>query len=214
MTCRAACCAGGIWLCVGHVQRVLDASVDVAAWLDADRRDPAGWFTDEVVAHPDFPSGLGTATGVLPRPDGSGRPGCVFVRADHRCALQCAGEALGLAWPGLKPFDCATYPVLRSEGSLRWDRSTGRKAVDCQSGPAAADLPPFYSVFRREIELAIGVDGYRRIADSRRRPGRRAPAARATAQAAAMVPTTDQPVCPPAPPAAQPSLAHDSPSST
>lgn len=164
--CGAACCVGGIWLDVGHVQRILDHADAVAAQLDADRRNPDGWFSDEVVAHPDFPSGVGTATSVSDRPGQPGRPGCVFVRADHKCALQVASEALQMPWPGLKPFDCATFPVLLSEGSLRWDRQSAARAhgADCQQpGPRAPPLPgqpPFFRVFRREIELAIGKEGW------------------------------------------------------
>lgn len=166
--CGGACCVGGIWLDVLHVQKILDAEAQVAAWLPAERRDPDQWFSDEVVEHPDFPSGVGTATAVLPRLDGSGRQACVFALADHRCALECAGMAAGMAWPGLKPFDCATYPVLRSEGELRRDTESARHGADCQGprpkpgtpkaqGPAQ---PPFYAVFRREIELSIGAEGY------------------------------------------------------
>ena len=160
--CGAACCVGGIWLDVLHVQTILDHSAQVAAILPEHRRDPDHWFTDEVVAHADFPSGVGTATQVGPRPDGSGRQGCVFVLADHRCALQVAGDQLALPWPGLKPFDCATYPVLLSEGALRWDQASAKRhhGVDCQHPPALADRPLFFRVFRREVELAIGRAGY------------------------------------------------------
>ena len=164
--CGAACCVGGIWIDVGHVQTILDVATQVAAHMDADRRDPGQWFTDEVVEHCDFPSGIATATAVRPRPGQPDRPGCVFVRADHTCALQVAGHSLGLGWPGLKPFDCATFPVLMSEGSLRWDRQSASRAhgADCQiprpREPALPDQPPFFRVFRREIELAIGRAGY------------------------------------------------------
>ena len=166
--CGGACCVGGIWLDVLHVQKILDAEALVAPWLPAERRNPDLWFSDEVVEHPDFPSGVGTATAVLPRLDGSGREACVFALADHRCALECAGMQAGMAWPGLKPFDCATYPVLRSEGELRRDTESARRGADCQ-GPRpkpgtpkaqAPEQPAFFQVFRREVELSIGARGY------------------------------------------------------
>lgn len=166
--CGGACCVGGIWLDVLQVQKILDAEALVAAWLPPERRDPDGWFSDEVVEHADFPSGVGTATAVLPRLDGSGRQACVFALADHRCALECAGMQAGMPWPGLKPFDCATYPVLRSEGELRRDTESARHGADCQGpraapgtrAPAGPPQPPFFRVFRREVELAIGARGY------------------------------------------------------
>lgn len=170
--CGAACCVGGIWLDVLHAQRILAAHELIAALLPAERRDPAGWFSDEVVEHSDFPSGVGTATAVLERLDGSGRQGCVFVLADHRCALQVAGMAAGLPWPGLKPFDCATYPVLLSEGELLWDRESAEAehGVDCQLGGqvTAQDAKRFCDVFAAEVAYAVGEAG---LAEVRSRDG-------------------------------------------
>ena len=161
--CGAACCVGGIWLDALHAQRILAAEALIAPLLPADRQSPDSWFSDEVVEHSDFPSGVGTATAVLERPDGSGRQGCAFVLADHRCALQVAGMAAGLPWPGLKPFDCATYPVLRSEGELLWDRESAEAehGVDCQLGGtvASGEAAPFYAVFATEVAYAVGEAG-------------------------------------------------------
>lgn len=160
--CGGACCVGGIWVDVGHVQRILAHAGQIQPLLPADRRDPDGWFSDELVEHADFPSGLGTATAVDLRPDGSGRPGCVFLRPDNTCALQVASEGLGMDWPGLKPFDCASYPVLRSEGELLPDAESAASGVDCQR-TATGHQPPFFRVFRQEIELSIGKSGYEQL---------------------------------------------------
>ena len=166
--CGGACCVGGIWLDVRQVEIILDNEELLKPWLPADRQDSDGWFSDEVVAHPDFPSGVATATAIAPRLDGSGRVACIFALADHTCALENASRQAGMAWPGLKPFDCATYPVLRSEGELRRDTESARRGADCQGpkrAPAEATVPdgpqrPFFQVFRREVELSIGVAGY------------------------------------------------------
>lgn len=166
--CGGACCVGGIWLDVRHVETILDHEELIKPWLPKDRQDSDGWFSDEVVEHPDFPSGVGTSTQIGPRLDGSGRVACVFALADHSCALENASRQAGMAWPGLKPFDCATYPVLRSEGELRRDTESARRGADCQ-GPKPAkgetvvqgpEQPAFFQVFRREIELSIGAAGY------------------------------------------------------
>lgn len=165
--CGAACCVGGIWLDALHAQRIVDCAPLVAALLPADRQDPLGWFSDEVVEHADFPSGVGTATAVLERLDGSGRQGCVFVLADHRCALQVAGMEHGLPWPGLKPFDCATFPVLLSEGELTWDLESAEAehGVDCQLGGELKpdEASPFHTVFATEIVYAVGEAGLQTV---------------------------------------------------
>ncbi len=166
--CGGACCVGGIWLDVLHVEKILDHSELIKPWLPTERQDSDGWFSDEVVEHADFASGVGTATAIGPRLDGSGRVACVFALADHSCALENASRQAGMPWPGLKPFDCATYPVLRSEGELRRDTESARRGADCQGpkgrkGEEAAttpDQPAFFQVFRREIELSIGAQGY------------------------------------------------------
>ncbi len=163
--CGGGCCGGGIWVDVLQVQRILAHGDAIAALLAAERRDPDAWFSDEVMDHRDFPSGVGTATAVGPRPDGSGREGCVFLLADNCCALQRVSEAQGMAWPGLKPFDCATFPILRSEGAVLWDRRTAEAIpgdADCKR-PASGDGPPLISVFVAEAELAIGRRGIERL---------------------------------------------------
>lgn len=166
--CGGACCVGGIWLDVRHVETIFDHAELLKPWMAADRQNSETWFSDEVVEHADFPSGVGTATAIAPRLDGSGRVACIFALVDHTCALENASRQAGMPWPGLKPFDCATYPVLRSEGELRRDTESARRGADCQGPkppkgavqPPSAEQPAFFQVFRREVELSIGAAGY------------------------------------------------------
>jgi len=171
--CRGACCANGIWVDVAHVQRILAHAEQIRPFMAPEYRDQTDlWFNDEeVMEHTDFPSGLGIATTVGPRPgnpaftESDGRDGCVFLRNDHKCSLHVASETLGLGYPGLKPFDCATYPVLRSEGELLMDdKSPGELGgADCQR-PTRGERQPRYVVFREEIELSIGRAGWQELA--------------------------------------------------
>ncbi len=159
--CGGACCGGGIWTDADQAQAILQHAPAIARHLPGERQDPKRWFSGEAMDHPDFASGLGLATAVLPRLDGSDRRACIFALADHTCAVERASVDLGLAWPGLKPFDCATFPVLRSEGGVAWDRTTEAipTQADCQRPLPTQPGPPFHTVFRREIELAIGRQG-------------------------------------------------------
>lgn len=165
--CRGACCVDGIWVDVGHVQRILAHADAIAPHLsDEYRGDPDRWFGDDTWEHNDFPSGIGIPTATGPRPGDPARNGCVFLRTDHGCGLQVASEALGLGWPGLKPFDCATYPILRSEGELVFDEKSpdGPEGADCQRALEPGSNPvPRYEVFRLEVELAIGRAGYAQV---------------------------------------------------
>lgn len=154
--CRGACCTNGIWVDTGHVERIRAHSADVAALLPAERRDVETWFETELLACVDFPSGRGLSTSVVDDPEDPDRDTCVFLLPGSRhCALQVASGALGLGYPGLKPFDCATYPVLRSEGELMLDLWSPEEldGADCQQpGPPARVV----DVFREELELAVG----------------------------------------------------------
>ncbi len=158
--CQAACCVGGIWVDLLEVQRILDHAEALRPFLaPAYAADEDLWFEDEDFLHADFPSGVALATRTVPRAADATQDGCIFLRADHLCALHVASDALGLGWPGLKPFECATYPIRRSEGVVGYDEETtaANPQADCQrrgTGSRSRHL-----VFRQEIELAIGQKG-------------------------------------------------------
>ncbi|MSP90375.1 MAG: hypothetical protein EXR79_00990 [Myxococcales bacterium] len=158
--CHAACCSNGIWVDVHQAQRILAHAADVIPLLQPGCTDPDQWFGDETWEHPDFPAGVGIPTALIDRPELANAPRCVLLMADWRCALQVASERLGLGWPGLKPFDCATFPLLRSEGELQWDaESVGELGgADCQR-PTAGRPAPRHEVFRIEVELSLGRHG-------------------------------------------------------
>ncbi len=161
--CRAACCANGIWLDEQLADRIRLHADTVAALLPPDRDDPDAWFeTDEEMLSDDFPSGRGIPTAVVDDPDDPDGHTCVFLRpGDRLCALHMANEPLGLAYPGLKPFDCATYPVLRSDGELLMDEESPDQldGADCQHATGGPRLR-LIDVFRGEVTLCVGEDGW------------------------------------------------------
>lgn len=164
--CRAACCVGGIWVDLLAAQQILAHKETIAPLMAAEYRDQVErWFGEDELEHPDFPSGIALSTNVGPRSGDADRLGCIFVRADHRCSLQMASDQLGLPSPGLKPFDCATYPILRSEGELLYDDQSAKDhpGADCQMSKTA-QLRPRHQVFRLEIELCIGKSAYAALA--------------------------------------------------
>ncbi len=154
--CGGACCVNGIWVDLRHVQRVLDAAETVRPFMAPEYADNEDlWFGDETLETADFASGIGLPTAVGSRADGSGRQGCIFVRADHKCSLQMASDEAGLPWPGLKPFDCATYPILRSDGTVQVDYESAKHhpGADCQQGgPTQRRMR---DVFAEEIALCL-----------------------------------------------------------
>lgn len=170
--CKAACCVGGIWVDLLEVQRILDHAPALRPFLPPEHAaDEDRWFADRDHHHPDFPSGIALETAIVPRAADPQTPGCIFLRADSLCALHVASTELGLGWPGLKPFECATYPIRRAEGVVAYDEETtaAYPHADCQQGDGRVRAPR-YRLFRTELELAIGRAGWRRLA--RRARGR------------------------------------------
>lgn len=152
--CGGACCVNGIWVDVGHVQRILQAADEIRPFM-APRyaQDEDRWFGDDTLESADFPTGLAIPTTVGERAGQPGRQGCVFVREDHKCALQLASAVLGISGPGLKPFDCATYPILRSDGVIAADKKSARHHPegDCQRGGSTQRT--WGEVFAEEVAL-------------------------------------------------------------
>ncbi|MSP73473.1 MAG: DUF3109 family protein [Myxococcales bacterium] len=152
--CKAACCRNGIWVDAEHAATIRSRAAEIRPHLPTDRGGADSWFeSDEFMDHADFPSGRGIPTVVVDDPEEPGRDACVFLRPDYLCALQCAG-------PGLKPFDCHTYPVLRSEGEVTLDHFSPAEldGADCQRETATPR--PVIEVFEGELRLCLGNDGY------------------------------------------------------
>lgn len=161
--CQAACCVGGIWVDLLHVQRILDHAEAIRPHMHpvyAVNEDL--WFAEESYAHADFPSGIALETTTAPRVGKPGVDGCIFLDAEHLCALELASGKLGMAWPGLKPLECALYPLRLSEGVLSYDETTTAEHPEstCQRPDVSGEVQPRYVVFRRAVELTIGRAGW------------------------------------------------------
>lgn len=154
--CKGGCCRNGVWVDAAHRDLVLSRAAEVRPHLPPERQDPGSWFDDEEMVHSDFASGRGVPTAVFPDPFDSTLDTCVFRRPDGLCALQRAA-------PELKPFDCYTYPILRSEGEVTLDRWSPDEleGADCQR--ACTPPRPLLEVFAEELVLALGRDGYTRL---------------------------------------------------
>ena len=162
--CQAACCTGGVWLDADHGQRILAWAEAIKPFLPPDRRDPSKWFAEDE-ADDDFPSGRCVGTSIVDDPQRPGKTCCVFLRRDRKCALQVASSAHGLGWPGLKPYFCAIYPMTIKDNTLMMDDETPRDFEGGSCRRPAPELRPLYHVYREEVTLALGEEGYRALCD-------------------------------------------------
>jgi hypothetical protein len=164
--CRAACCQNGAWIDEGHAMLIMKHKAKIAALLPEERRDANLWF-DEEREDKDFPSGIGLSCVSVEDPNDASRGACVFLLPNYYCALQVVSEEMKLPYPGLKPIDCALYPILRSGGRLMLDTWSPENltGADCQRTAHGAPRPVF-EVFADEVRLVLGEDGLVKIAQT------------------------------------------------
>jgi hypothetical protein len=162
--CRAACCLYGVWLdqnewadirtnsplIIPHMPRGLDKPDQ---WVDG-RED-----TDEFV-----PSGKVIHSRVLPDPFHYGGTACVFLRSDHKCALQVAGQEAGLHPWRFKPFYCVLHPLdLDEQGRITLDVT---EELLCEPGSClrpADSVVSLLETFEPELRYLMGEEKYQEL---------------------------------------------------
>jgi hypothetical protein len=157
--CLGACCTGGAWLDVEQLKTIVPHVEAIKANLPEERHDPNMWFSAPA-AEEYSPEGAVIGTNVI---DDVRRPGetcCIFLRPDRLCALQVTSEQLGLEYPGLKPLFCALYPLQVREDTIVVDHDTAQNFGNANCQRACATRQPLYRVFKEEMILVLGEEGY------------------------------------------------------
>ncbi len=150
--CGGACCLHGVWVDSMEKERILARAEAVSAWLPAALRDPLAWFDGREEADADSESGWVFHTTVLPDRGHYGGTACIFLREDARCALQCAGQALGLHPWTLKPFYCVLHPLdLDREGRITLDETEALLAEEGSCLRPANEKVSLLELFSEEL---------------------------------------------------------------
>ena len=160
--CLGACCTGGAWLDVEQLKTIVPHVEAIKANLPEDRRDPNAWFSAPT-ADEDAPHGAVIGTNVIADVRRPGETCCVFLRPDRLCALQVTSQQLGLEYPGLKPLFCALYPLQIRDDEIMIDHETAHSFGGAVCQRACATRAPLYHIFRIELELILGEEGYREL---------------------------------------------------
>ena len=160
--CLAACCAGGAWLDVEQLKTIVPHVDVIKANLPEDRRDPNEWFSAPAAGE-DAPQGAVIGTNVIDDVLRPGRTCCIFLRPDRLCALQVTSQQLQLEYPGLKPLFCALYPLQIRGDELIIDHDTAENFGGAACRRACANKQPLYRVFKDEVVLVLGEEGYREL---------------------------------------------------
>jgi len=133
--------------------------VEVAESLD--------WFDERREVDPHAISGEVGHTTVLSAPDHYGGTACIFLRRDHKCALQTAADDAQLHPWRFKPFYCILHPLdLDEQGRITLDETDQMLAEPGSCLRPTEESTPLIDTFAEELKYLLGEKGYREIKNS------------------------------------------------
>lgn len=159
--CRAACCLYGVWIDRAEAQTIRANAARIAAYMEPENRAPENWFDGREEPDEHTPSGWTEHSRVLPAPDHYGGTACIFLRRDHKCALQAAAQASGLHPWQWKPFYCILHPLdLDEEGRITLDETEILLDEPGSCLRPAGQPIPLIATFEPELRYLLGDAGY------------------------------------------------------
>jgi hypothetical protein len=140
--CNDQCCSYGVDIDEDNVARLNALGDDFAARMPVPRAD---WFTDVVVADPEFPSG-----GYRRTRESGGQ--CVFRNPVGRgCAIHGYAMEKGIDYHTLKPMVSTLFPATFNYGVLEASSEVRDKSLAC-----AGAGPSVYEGARDELKYYFG----------------------------------------------------------
>jgi Fe-S-cluster containining protein len=158
--CQAGCCGHGVDVDLAHASRIVEEADLIKPLLPVSRQNLDDWFDGAVARDADFPSGHRVGTEVVTDPHHPAGTRCVFLRPDNRCALQLAGITAGRHPWDLKPYFCALYPIVLLGDTLELDDENEVYLLGGSCQRAEPVPTPLYELFKDELLLAMGQQGY------------------------------------------------------
>ena len=162
--CQAACCLHGAWIDRVEIKDILNHADLIAPHMPAGAADPTDWFDGRRETDPYALSGEVGHTTVLPALDHYGGTACVFLRPDHKCALQTAADGAGLHPWRFKPFYCILHPLdLDEQGRITLDETEHILAEPGSCLRLAIHPIPLIEIFAPELRYLLGEKAYRQL---------------------------------------------------
>jgi hypothetical protein len=122
--CEAACCVYGVWIDSLEAQKIVENAAIIIPEMRVEWQDPAKWFDDREDMDEHVPSGRVIHSRVVQNEKHYGGSACIFLRVDHKCALQTAAQKNGKHPWVIKPFYCILHPLdLDEKGRITLDET-------------------------------------------------------------------------------------------
>jgi len=155
--CHANCCIYGAWVDKFHAEDILRHAAEIAPFMEEGRKDASSWFDGQEEGDDHALSGLVVHTTIIPNPYHLGGTSCIFLRQDHKCALQAAAEDAGEHPWRYKPFYCILHPLdIDDDGRITLDDEELllKEPTTClQSCRTEVQIK---ELFREELEYLVG----------------------------------------------------------
>ncbi|MFN2236165.1 MAG: DUF3109 family protein [Anaerolineales bacterium] len=162
--CHAACCLHGAWVDQVEIKDIRSHAKMIAPHMPIGVIDPGGWFDERIETDPHAISGQVGHTTVLSAPDHYGRTACIFLRDDHKCALQTAATQERLHPWRFKPFYCILHPLDLDElGRITLDDTDLMLAEPGSCLRPAQNPIPLIETFAEELRYLLGERNYQKL---------------------------------------------------
>lgn len=159
--CHGVCCTYGVWIDLGEKQRIFENKAVIQSCLDQNSEDFDDWFEEQIENDPYTETGKVIHSKVIERDLPFSRKTCVFLRPDHKCALQVASQIIGKHPWYLKPFYCILHPMdINQEGEITLDKTKiiKEEPKSCLR-VSDSDLAPI-EIFEDELRYLLGDSKY------------------------------------------------------
>ena len=156
-SCFGACCAYGVWIDLAEKEKIKENLLVVQSCMDAAPGCFDDWFEAEIEEDSYTPTGKVVHSKVVSRSEPFKRTTCIFLRLDHKCALQVASEKLGNHHWYLKPFYCVLHPLDIDDSdqiSLDETKKILSEEKSCLRVSGELNLPLF--IFEEELRYLLG----------------------------------------------------------
>jgi hypothetical protein len=163
--CRAACCLHGTWVDLAEIRDIRAHADQIALHMPPGAPQPGDWFDDRWELDEYSISGEVGHTRVRVDPEHYGGTACIFLRPDHKCALQVAASGQEGQHPWrFKPFYCILHPLdLDEQGRITLDETN--LLIDEPGSclrPAETSIP-LVETFAEELRYLLGEKSYRQL---------------------------------------------------
>lgn len=155
--CKAACCLYGVWVDKKERTRIIKNWALIRPFMRTEIQDVRFCFTEEWDEDYFTPSHEVVQTRIIDDPDHYGGTACIFLRSDHKCALQVAAQAKGLHPWFFKPFYCILHPLDLDElGNITLDKTKEMMAEPGSCLRHAEKDIPLLETFEPELRYFLG----------------------------------------------------------